>query len=72
MVNTGSFTATGHAYHRDVSEAFARLREATARLVPEASKVTISVTPTFASRWLIPNLPDFTVSVRSAPPCQAR
>ena len=36
------------------------LREATALLRPGLEKVTISVTPTFASRWLIPNLPDFT------------
>lgn len=55
-----SFTSIGRAYHEEVSDAFARLREATARLVPEPSKVIISVTPTFASRWLIPNLPDFT------------
>ena len=55
-----SFTSPGRAYHEEVSDAFARLREATARLRPGLAKVTISVTPTFASRWLIPNLPDFT------------
>lgn len=55
-----SFTAVGRAYHSEVSDAFARLSLATRQLKPETSKVTISVTPTFASRWLIPNLPDFT------------
>ena len=55
-----SFTSSGRAYHAEVSDAFGRLREATALLRPGPAKVTISVTPTFASRWLIPNLPDFT------------
>ena len=55
-----SFTSPGRAYHEEVSDAFGRLREATALLGPAPAKVTISVTPTFASRWLIPNLPDFT------------
>ena len=55
-----SFTPSGRGYHAEVSDAFARLREATALLRPGPAKVTISVTPTFASRWLIPNLPDFT------------
>ena len=55
-----AFTSSGRAYHQEVSEAFDHLKDATARLRPQPSKVTISVTPTFASRWLIPNLPDFT------------
>ena len=55
-----AFTSPGRAYHQDVGDAFGRLREATALLRPELAKVTISVTPTFALRWLIPNLPDFT------------
>lgn len=55
-----SFTSPGRAYHEAVGDAFGRLREATALLRPGPAKVTISVTPTFASRWLIPNLPDFT------------
>ncbi|WP_236994824.1 LysR substrate-binding domain-containing protein [Granulosicoccus antarcticus] len=55
-----SFTSMGHGYHQEVSEAFARLRAATLLLRPEEARVTISVTPTFASRWLIPNLSQFT------------
>ncbi|WP_417769234.1 LysR substrate-binding domain-containing protein [Stappia sp.] len=52
-----SFTAIGRAYHEQVGRAFALLLEATARVKPEPSRVTISVTPTFAAKWLIPNLP---------------
>ncbi|NND89883.1 MAG: LysR family transcriptional regulator [Granulosicoccus sp.] len=57
-----SFTSVGRGYHQAVSDAFNRLREATGSLRPESSKVTVSVTPTFASRWLIPNLSAFTSS----------
>lgn len=53
-------TSVGRSYHARVAEAFASLRSATAELKPEPDKVLISVTPTFASKWLIPNLPDFT------------
>lgn len=55
-----AFTASGRGYHTRVAEAFATLREASAVLRPEAAKVLISVTPTFAAKWLIPHLPDFT------------
>jgi len=49
----------GRSCHQDVSDAFGRLREATALLRPELAKATISVTPTSALRWQIPNLADF-------------
>lgn len=54
-----TFTAAGRGYHAQIQTAFAMLREATETLLPEADKVLVSVTPTFASKWLIPNLPDF-------------
>lgn len=54
-----ALTGAGRSYHGRIAEAFAALRAATAQLRPEPDKVTISVTPTFASKWLIPNLPDF-------------
>lgn len=57
---TLAFTDAGRAYHEQVSRAFTLLRSATATLKPAPAKVTISVTPSFASRWLIPNLADFT------------
>ncbi|WP_281973197.1 LysR substrate-binding domain-containing protein [Ruegeria faecimaris] len=56
------FTSVGRSYHARISVAFASLRSATAELKPEPDKVIISVTPTFAARWLIPNLPDFAES----------
>ena len=55
-----AFTATGRAYHAQISQLFEGLRSATAQLKPQPDKVLISVTPTFAAKWLIPNLPEFT------------
>ena len=57
-----AFTAAGRGYHARVAEAFATLREASAILQPQPAKVLISVAPTFAAKWLIPHLPDFTAS----------
>ena len=54
-----SLTPAGRSFHNRVAGAFDELRSATAQLKPEPGKVLISVTPTFASKWLIPNLPDF-------------
>lgn len=53
-----AFTAAGRAYHGRISAAFAELRAATAQLRPEEGKVLLSVTPTFAARWMIPHLPE--------------
>ncbi|MGY3437605.1 MULTISPECIES: LysR substrate-binding domain-containing protein [unclassified Marinovum] len=55
-----AFTDEGRAYHAAVSRAFAQLTDATAALRSAPSRVTISVTPTFASKWLIPRLAEFT------------
>ncbi|MDO6667817.1 LysR substrate-binding domain-containing protein [Paracoccus sp. 1_MG-2023] len=55
-----TFTEEGRAYHAAVSRAFLQLSEATAALRAAPSRVTISVTPTFASKWLIPRLAEFT------------
>lgn len=54
-----AFTSAGRSYHVRIEEIFADLRTATAALKPEPDRVLISVTPTFAAKWLIPNLPDF-------------
>ncbi|WP_420324684.1 LysR substrate-binding domain-containing protein [Mameliella sp.] len=51
-----AFTAEGRTYHAGVSQAFSQLSEATAALRSAPTRVTISVTPTFASKWLIPRL----------------
>ena len=55
-----AFTAQGRAYHAAVSRAFSQLSDATNELRSAPSRVTISVTPTFASKWLIPRLAEFT------------
>ena len=55
-----AFTEEGRVYHAAVSRAFSRLSDATGALRAAPSRVTISVTPTFASKWLIPRLPEFT------------
>ncbi|MFU8779041.1 MAG: LysR substrate-binding domain-containing protein [Roseovarius sp.] len=54
-----AFTSAGRGYHANVGAAFDALRNATDQLKPEPGKVLVSVTPTFAAKWLIPNLPDF-------------
>ncbi|GAB5505929.1 MAG: transcriptional regulator GcvA [Rhizobiaceae bacterium] len=54
-----ALTPTGRSYHSRIGAAFAELRLATERLKPEPGKVLVSVTPSFASKWFIPNLPDF-------------
>ncbi|MCL6282709.1 LysR substrate-binding domain-containing protein [Ruegeria sp. 2012CJ41-6] len=54
-----SFTPAGRSYHARIAAAFQDLRVATDALRPAPGKVLISVTPSFAAKWLIPNLPDF-------------
>ena len=51
-----SFTEEGRSYHAAVSRAFSQLMDATGALLDTPSRVTISVTPTFSSKWLIPRL----------------
>jgi LysR family glycine cleavage system transcriptional activator len=53
-------TEAGRGYAANLRRAFDLMAEATATLRPEPAKVTISVTPTFATRWLIPRLGAFT------------
>lgn len=49
-------TPVGRAYLADVSRAFDTLGEATERLARPSDRVTISVTPTVATRLLIPRM----------------
>jgi len=53
-------TEPGRSYVGNISRAFELIADATDALKPEPRHLTISVTPTFASRWLIPRLPEFT------------
>lgn len=54
-----ALTEVGRAYHIPVRRALALIEEATAKLVPDPARVTISVTPSFASKWLVPRLGAF-------------
>lgn len=57
-----AFTPSGRGYHARVAAALDDLRSATEVLRPEPGKVLVSVTPTFAAKWLIPNLPEFSAA----------
>ncbi|MDR6711587.1 LysR family glycine cleavage system transcriptional activator [Pseudomonas hunanensis] len=51
-----ALTDAGLGYSGSIRSAFAMIDEATRVLRPQASHLTISVTPTFALKWLIPRL----------------
>lgn len=55
-----SLTDAGRSYQASIRRAFELIADATQMLRPEPLHLTLSVTPTFASKWLIPRLPDFT------------
>ena len=60
LPRTLALTGEGRGYIADVRRAFDIIAAATGDLRPQPVRLTISVTPTFASKWLIPRLPDFT------------
>ncbi|MBD8687202.1 MULTISPECIES: transcriptional regulator GcvA [unclassified Rhizobium] len=60
QARTIALTEPGRSYVSNISRAFELISDATDALKPEPRHLTISVTPTFASRWLIPRLPEFT------------
>lgn len=53
-----ALTVPGRGYATQLRRAFELMTEATVALRPEPERLTISVTPTFASKWLLPRLPD--------------
>ncbi|MDA8454063.1 LysR substrate-binding domain-containing protein [Acidovorax sp. GBBC 3334] len=57
---TLALTQNGQRYVVGVRRAFEMLAEATQGLRPEPLRLTVSVTPTFAAKWLIPRLADYT------------
>ena len=57
---TLTLTPAGRGYVGQIRRAFETMSDATATLRPEPRHLTISVTPTFATRWLIPRLPSLT------------
>ena len=54
-----SLTDTGRSYHAPVRQALELVHDATAKLAPAVQQVTLSVPPSFASKWLVPRLPEF-------------
>jgi len=60
MTRKVQLTPAGRAYAASVADAIAILREATQRLASEANRpLTVSVTPLFGARWLLPRLARF-------------
>lgn len=57
---TLALTQNGQRYVIGVRRAFETLAQATQGLCPEPQHLTISVTPTFATKWLMPRLGDYT------------
>nr|WP_226898203.1 LysR substrate-binding domain-containing protein [Mangrovicoccus algicola] len=58
-----ALSAEGAAYHAEIVRAFDILRRATGEVAGRAGVVTISVTPTFAARLLIPALPSLAAAL---------
>ena len=54
-----ALTDAGLGYSASIRSALAMIDEATRLLRPQAAHLTVSVTPTFASKWLIPRLGNF-------------
>ncbi len=54
-----ALTEAGSAYHAEISRGLSIIDEAIRVLHPRSNTVSISVPPSFASKWLVPRLPDF-------------
>ncbi len=52
-------TEVGRGYHLPVRRALATIEEATRKLKPENTRLRLSVTPSFAAKWLVPRLSAF-------------
>ncbi len=52
-------TQVGRDYHAPVRRALAIIDDATQKLRPENTRIKLSVTPSFASKWLVPRLGTF-------------
>lgn len=62
LPRTLALTGAGAGYAVSIRQAFELIDEATRTLRPEPDRLTLSVTPTFASRWMLPRLPGFTAA----------
>lgn len=54
-----TLTEAGAKYHREVSQGLAIIDIATKKLHASSQEITVSVPPSFASKWLVPRLPYF-------------
>ncbi len=52
-------TDVGRGYHAPVRRALATIEDATRKLKPETARIRLSVTPSFAAKWLVPRLSAF-------------
>lgn len=59
LPRTLALTDQGRSYAGTVRRAFELIVEGTAALRPQPVRLSISVTPTFAAKWLLPRLPGF-------------
>lgn len=57
-------TGNGHHYAHRIGQAFQIIEEANQFFILEKQNITVSVTPTFATKWLIPRLVDFSQEYR--------
>ncbi|MDR6288501.1 DNA-binding transcriptional LysR family regulator [Inquilinus ginsengisoli] len=55
-----ALTAAGEALLQPVDQAFRLIADAAARIAHQAEVLTLSTTPSFISRWLVPRLDGFT------------
>lgn len=58
-----ALTSQGAIYFAEVTRAFEILRKATTQILKEPQAVTISVTPTFATKILLPSLSALSIAV---------
>ncbi len=59
LPRTLALTEPGRRYASTIRRAFELIVEATASVRPEPLRLQISVTPSFAAKWLLARLPDF-------------
>lgn len=52
-----ALTDIGADYHVQIRKALTLVRDATQKLHPDTHRITLSVTPSLASKWLVPRLP---------------
>lgn len=57
-----SLTTQGREYHASVGRALGLIYQATQKLAPTPEQIRLSVTPSFATKWLVPRLPKFTAA----------